>query len=118
MMLNVMQLFIGVANYVALFGETTNHMLLFFVFALNVSPHLVKPEGTHASELLKNLRSTEYSTPQDFFKIFRENAHVLPRFYAEQSKDLEDVIDFYHISFHDLRAGVRKSPRLIRLPDI
>lgn len=117
MMMNVMQLFIGIANYASLFRETTNHMILFYVFALNVSPQLVRPDGDNTIELKQNIRSTEYTTPQEFFRIFRENAQTLPHFYAEQSKDLEDIVDFYRLSFHEIRLGIRKSPRLLRLPE-
>jgi hypothetical protein len=117
MMLNVMQLFIAIANYTALFAETTDHMILFHVFTLNLSPQLIHPESLKKNELLKALRQTQHMTPGEFFDLFEQNTVSLPRFHAERAKDLQDIIDFYEISFTGLRNGETKSQkRIYRLP--
>ena len=41
MMLNVMTLFIAIANYAALFKETTDHMTLFSIFVMSLSPGIL-----------------------------------------------------------------------------
>ena len=56
-------------------------------------------------------------TPSQFFETFEDNSQMLPTFYSEASKDLEDIIDFYSLTFSELRAGVTKSPRRIRIPE-
>jgi len=69
------------------------------------------------TELLKGIHIMESMTPGNFFETFEENSHMLPKFWSEVAKDLQDVIDFYNLSFSELRAGTTKSSRLIRIPD-
>jgi hypothetical protein len=117
MMLNVMQLFIAIANYTALFVETTDHMMLFHVFTLNLLPQLIHPESLMKEELLKSISQTQHMTPEEFFDLFEQNTVSLPRFHTERANDLQDIIDFYQISFTGLRNGETKSQkRIYRLP--
>lgn len=117
MMMNVSSLFFCVANYAKLFREFTDHMMLFHIFMLNIWPHLLKPEAVGVTALLKTLRTTQWMTPSEYFETFEENSHMLPKFYGEASKDLEDTIDFYNLSFAQLQAGETKSSRILRIPE-
>jgi hypothetical protein len=108
MMENVFVLFLCTVNYAELFGEFTDHMRLFLAFNLNICPRMLKPD-VGASELLKSLKMAEEMTPGEFFRAFDENRQLLPKFNQELSKDLEDTVDFYHLSFRQLRAGETKS---------
>jgi hypothetical protein len=117
MMLNVMTLFIAIENYVKLFGERTDHMMLFLVFVMNLSPEIINKEAEAKVNLQAGLRMTQSMTPKIFFECFEENSHMLPKFYSEVSKDMQDIIDFYHLSFSQLRAGETKSPKLLRIPE-
>jgi hypothetical protein len=119
MMMNVMQLFIAIANYTALFSETTNHMILFYVFTLNLLPQWIHPEFAKKAELLKIIGHSQSMTPARFFELFEENSSSLPHFHTERANDLQDIIDFYEISFAGLRAGKTKSERVVyRLPTL
>jgi len=119
MMMNVMQLFVAIANYAALFSETTNHMILFHVFTLNLSPQLIHPEFAKKTELLKIIGQSQSMTPSKFFELFDENSSSLPHFHTERANDLQDIIDFYEISFAGLRNGEAKSQkRVYRLPTL
>ena len=119
MMLNIMQLFIAIANYTTLFAETTDHMILFHVFTLNLSPQLIQPEFAKKAELLKSIGQSQTMTPGDFFEIFEQNTASLPRFHTERAEDLQDIIDFYEISFAGLRTGKTKSEKVVyRLPPL
>ena len=55
-------------------------------------------------------------TLADFFRTFEDHPGALPNFYPEAAKDVEDLMDFYHLTFQELREGKRKSPRLFKLP--
>jgi hypothetical protein len=114
MMMNLMQLFVATANYVALFGATTYHMAFFQIFIVNVSPHLVTKDAPMHDELMKNIRMTQTMTPAEFFRMFEENPSALPNYLSEIATDLQDITDFYHVSFAGLRAGETKSHRIIR----
>jgi hypothetical protein len=102
MMINVTMLFLCIENYAELFGEFTDHMRLFRVFGLNIFPQALEPEALV-------FKTNEGMTPGEFFKTFDENRQMLPKFNQELSKDLEDTVDFYHLSFRQLRAGETKS---------
>jgi hypothetical protein len=116
MMMNASSIFICLANYSKLYGELTKHMLLFYVFMLNIWPQLLKPEAAETPALLKAAEMTQGMTPGEFFKLFDEQNHVLlPGFYGEVSKDLDDTVDFYHLSFYELREGQTKSSRIFRI---
>jgi hypothetical protein len=117
MMINVSSLFICAANYSKLFGETTDHMMLFLVFVMNIMPEIITPEFAHATELLKNVSTTQGTTPAEFFDMFEQHQHALPRYGRELAKDLEDTIDFYHLSFRQIRAGETKSHRILRITE-
>ena len=115
-MTNVMNLFISVVNYQDMFGECTHHMTLFLVFIVALMPKIVVPTEILGVELLKGARDMQGMTPADFFRTFEEHPEALPGFYPETTKDLEDLTDFYHLTFQELREGRRKSPRLFKLP--
>jgi len=55
-------------------------------------------------------------TPSEFLQIFKEHPEWLPNLYQEVTKDIEDAIDFYHLTFNELREGRRQSPRVFKLP--
>lgn len=115
-MTNVMQLFMGCMNYRAVFDETTDHITLFAIFMFNIMPQVIIPDEI-GKEIIKNVKATETMTPETFFEAFENNSQMLPRFWVEASKDVQDAIDFYYLSFHELRMGKTKSSRLLRLPD-
>jgi hypothetical protein len=118
MMLNASAIFLCLANYSKLFGGLTKHMLLFYIFMLNIWPQLLKPEAVGAPELLKATEMTQGMTPGEFFKLFDEKSHdLLPGFYREVTEDLKDTVDFYHLAFYELREGQTKSSRILRIPE-
>jgi hypothetical protein len=94
MMLNIMTILICIANYSILLGEHTDHMTLFQVFVMNLSPGIITPEAAAKTNLLKSVRMTQSMTPSSFFETFEQNAQMLPRFCGEVAKDLEDITDF------------------------
>jgi hypothetical protein len=91
-------------------------MALFLTFAAALVPKIIVPEDIRGVELLKGVRDMQSMTPADFFRTFEEHRKALPNFYPEAAKDLEDVTDFYNLTFRELREGRRKSPRLFKLP--
>lgn len=116
-MQNVWAIFVCIANYSKLFNELTKHMLLFYIFVLNIAPHFLKPEAVGIPKLLEAAKMTEGMTPKEFFKLFNEKYHeMLPGYYPEVANDLQDIVDFYHLAFYELREGKTKSSRLLRLP--
>jgi hypothetical protein len=117
MMLNVMTIFIAIANYTKLFGGHTDHMMLFQVFLMTLSPAIINPPEPAKTELLKSIGMMQGMTPGSFFETFEENSHILPKFWAEASKDMQDVVNFYNLSFSDLRAGKTKSSRIFHIPE-
>ncbi len=110
-MANVMNLFIAVVNYEDMFDERTHHMLLFKFFIFALMPETIVPTDIRGVELLKGMRDIQSMTPADFFQTFEEHPEALPNFYREAAKDVEDLTDFYHLTFRELREGRRKSPR-------
>jgi hypothetical protein len=114
-MMNVMQLFMACMNYRSVFDETTDHITLFAIFMFNIMPQVIIPDGI-GKEIIKSVKATESMTPNAFFEAFKSKSEMLPRFWIEASKDMQDVIDFYHLTFLELRMGRTKSPRLIRIP--
>ena len=70
---------------------------------------MLKPEAIGTTDALKALKMGEGMTPGEFFKTFDENRQLLPKFNQELSKDLEDTVDFYRLSFRQLRVGETKS---------
>jgi hypothetical protein len=118
MMINISSLFICTANHSKLFGEVTDHMWLFLAFVMNLMPEIITPALTKlAPDLLKSLAASQGATPSEFFKLFEQNQSVLPRFGRELSEDLQDTIDFYHLSFRQIRAGVTESTPILRIPE-
>ena len=115
MRLNLMTLFIAVVNYAELFEETTNHMTLLIVFATAVWPQLIRPNIAEGAQLLGGLRDFEHMTPSQLFEAFHEDVGTLTKYPGEASKDREDIIDFYHLSFAELHEGQTKSPRIFRI---
>jgi hypothetical protein len=108
-MMNVMQLFMSVTNYRTIFEETTDHFTLFAVFIFNLMPQIIIPHDDVGRQILKNVKIGETMTPKRFFELFESNSSALPKFWLEASQDMEDVIDFYHLSFVELRMGEKKS---------
>ena len=104
MMMNVMTLFVATENYIKLFNERTDHMMLYLIFVMNLSPAIISVDAPMRAELVKSVGMSQTMTPRRFFEHFEENPELLPRFYAEMSKDLEDIIDFYSLSFSQLRG--------------
>ena len=115
-MANVMNLFITVANYQHMFGECTHHMALFLTFIAALMPKIIVPTNIVGIEMLKGSRQMQSMTPADFFRTFEEHPEALPNFYPEAAKDVEDLANFYHLTFQELREGKRKSPRIFKLP--
>jgi hypothetical protein len=118
MMINISSLFFCTENYAALFNERTDHMTLFMAFIMNLMPEILTPELLNrVPTLLKDLAAVQASTPSQFFNTFEENQSALPRFAREMSQDLQDIIDFYRLSFREIRAGRTKSTRIFRIPE-
>jgi hypothetical protein len=115
-MTNAMNLFITVVNYEHMFGERTHHMRLFLMFAVALMPQIIVPADIRGVEFLKGVRDMQGMTPSEFFRTFKEHPETLPNFYQEAAKDVEDLTDFYHLTFSELREGRRKSPRVFKLP--
>lgn len=116
MMINLMQLFMDIANYIELYKEHTNHMVWFQFFMFNVAPNLINKEGAKAAEYLSTVQQTQTMTPQSFFEAFDNSSHLLPDFYMEELKDLEDITNFYHTPFYELRAGRLRQRSSLRIP--
>ena len=116
MMINVSSLLFCTVNYSKLFGETTDHMTLFQIFVMHIMPEIIPPELAQRG-LLKEMRITLGMTPGFFFETFEQNQGVLPRFGREMTKDLQDIIDFYHLTFRQIRAGETKSSRIFKIPE-
>jgi hypothetical protein len=118
MMINISSLFICTSNYSKLFGETTDHMMLFLAFVMNLMPEIITPElHKQFPDLLKTLAASQGATPSEFFELFEHNQSALPRFSREVSEDLQDTIDFYHLSFRQIRAGETKNTCIFRIPE-
>jgi hypothetical protein len=113
---NILALFIAITNYIDLFEETTDHMRFFSMFVMNLIPEMVVacPE---TQEFKSAISSLENMTPHDFFKTFEDNIGSLPNFAAEEAEDTKDVIDYYHLSFTEIRAGETKSRRIFRIKE-
>lgn len=103
-MMNAMQLFVASMNYRSVFEEATDHITLFAFFMFNIMPQVIIPDGI-GLEIIKSVKATQSMTPKSFFEAFESNSHMLPRFWAEASTDMQDVMDFYYLSFSQLRAG-------------
>lgn len=116
MRLNVITLFICVANYNELFGQITNHMVLLMAFAVTLLPELIDPIKAQDTPLA-SIADFGTMTPDEFFTMFAQNLSMFPKYAGEASKDREDIFDFYHLSFAELRAGITKSNRLIQIHD-
>jgi hypothetical protein len=99
MMLNVMTLFVCIANYATLFRQHTAHMNFFLYFFSNLSPGIIAPL---AAAKVKRLKGT--MTPGRYFQTFETNTKILPKLTAEVSTDLQDIKDFYNLTFSRLRA--------------
>jgi hypothetical protein len=115
-MTNVMNLFITVVNYQHMFGECTHHMALLLILVAALMPEIIVPTDIRGVERRKGARDMQSMTPADFFRTLEEHPEALPSFYPEAAKDVEDLTDFYHLTFQELQEGKRKSPRLFRLP--
>jgi hypothetical protein len=114
MMLNIMTLFICVANYVTVFKHHTNHMTLFQAFVMALRPQIISDNAPQKLEFLRNISRMEGMTPASFWEFYQENQSTLPTG-GETAEDLQDIFDFYHLSFAELRAGLTRSPRLFRI---
>jgi hypothetical protein len=108
---NVMALFCAVTNYVDLFGERTAHMLLFQTFVMNLMPDILVP-SLQTAPLISTFEKLQAMTPHSFFKTLEEIPEMLP-LPSERAEDIKDVIDYYHLSFQEIRAGIKSSSSLI-----
>jgi hypothetical protein len=117
MMINVLSLLICTANYSALSGERTAHMTLFLIFVMHLMPEIIDPEVEARFGLLNTMQDTQDMTPESFFETFAQNQGAVRGFGGEMAKDLEDTIDFYHLTFRQIRAGETKSNSIFMLPD-
>jgi len=117
MRLNLKTLFIATANYTELFKETTNHMILLIVFTTAVWPQLINQNTAEGARFLSGCREFEHMTPSELFEAFQKHVGTLTKYPAEASRDRQDIIHFYHLSFAELHEGRTESPRLFRLPD-
>jgi hypothetical protein len=115
MKLNVMTLFTSVGNYYTLFKEITNHMTLLLMFVMALFPEVIPPEQIEGAILLQGISSVEGMTPHEFFEAFENNLGVFPKFIGEVSKDLEDIKEFYLLSFVELHAGKTERDRITRI---
>ena len=107
-MTNAMNLFITVVNYEHMFGERTHHMGLFLSFIFALTPQIIVTTDIRGVELLKGAHSMQGMTPSEFLQIFKEHREWLPNLYQEVTKDIEDAIDFYHLTFNECeKAGGR-----------
>jgi hypothetical protein len=64
--------------------------------------------------LQQRAHHAKHDTERFFFQPSK-STEALPNFYPEDAKDVEDLTDFYHLTFQELRDG-RESPRFLRLP--
>jgi hypothetical protein len=101
--LNAITLFACVANFGAVFGETTDHMRLIIALNSMLFPDILKEE-TLPAEFKKALDSLANTTPADMFDIIQEfKALVLPNLSSERTADLADIGDFYDTPFAELQ---------------
>jgi hypothetical protein len=70
MRLNLMTLFIAVANYAKLFKEITNHMTLLIVFATALWPQMIRPTVVEGAQILNGIRDFEHMTSREVFDAF------------------------------------------------
>jgi hypothetical protein len=114
MMLNVYDTIHRCGELYGSFQRHTDHMMLFNVFVMNLSSAIIGQNFPNWEEMLKNIATS--LTPRDVFRELEQNQSMLPPFGRELSDDLQDIIDFYKLSFSERRAGKTKSPRLFKLP--
>jgi hypothetical protein len=101
-----------------MFGERTHHMRLFQIFIFATDPRDNRSDRHPWRRPAQGARDLQSMTLADFFRTFEDHPGALPNFYPEAVKDVEDVTDFYHLTFPELREGQRKSPRLFKLPSL
>lgn len=116
MTLNIMMLITSIANYETVFGSCTNHMWRFQFFALTLKPELIGREFPQDDELRKAAGNIRTMTPREYFK-HQEQQEPFP-IYRERQEDLSDIGHFYHLSFAEHRAGVKRSPRIFQFPEL
>ena len=66
MMLNVMTLFIAIANYTKLFKEQTQHMTLFQCFVMALYPEIASPPQPIKAKMLESLGMMQTMAPRTF----------------------------------------------------
>jgi hypothetical protein len=109
---NILPLSICSANYNELFGEFTAHMWMYALFVMALYPKIVNSRSIVGTKVLEELPSFEGMTPGEFFDKVQDNPSTFPGFVGEASKDRADNLDFYYLSFAELRAGKTKSDRI------
>jgi hypothetical protein len=92
------------------------------VSVMALVPHIIRPDTLEggvgllrSTNLLKGILDFEGMTVDEFFAHFENNPGMLPNYTREVSKDLEDIRDFYNLSFAEFRAGKTKSDRIFRI---
>ena len=115
MKLNVFTLAICAANYNKMFGEITSHMVLLPVLVMALFPEMIKPAAVEGATLLDGISSFEGMTAGELFETFENNMSVLPNYVGELLKDLEDIKEFYLLTFVELRAGKTKRDRTLHI---
>jgi hypothetical protein len=89
-------------------------MILHVMFVMALLPAIIQPNALEGIYLLKGIHDFEEMTPNEFYENL-DKISWLPKYIGEISKDLEDIGDFYHLSFVELRAGKTKKDRIFRI---
>jgi hypothetical protein len=113
---NLMDLYVAIANYTSLFAEKTNHMVLFQIFVLQVFPDIIIPPEHLRSVYAQGSIESQNMTPREFFDLLKQRDDLLPSYHLERLQDLKHLGDFYSLTFSELRRGVNKNPRVLRVP--
>jgi len=72
---------------------------------MNLVPQIISPPEALKSEFLKSVTMMQTMSPTRYLETFEENPQMLPKFHSEASKDLQDIIDFYSLSFSHYAPG-------------
>ena len=95
--LNAITLFYCVANFGAIFGETTDHMRLILSLNSALFPEIFK-QKTPPMTFRESMRGLADSTPSEMLDAMNEFITlVLPNFSEEKKADLADIGGFYEL---------------------
>jgi hypothetical protein len=115
MRVNILPLSICSANYNQLFGECTVHMWMYSLFVMALYPEIIISTTIMGAKALEGIPSFERMTSGEYFEKIQENPSMFPRLIGEVSKDVEDIKEFYLLSFAELRAGKTKRDGIFRI---